>query len=371
MLHYKKEYQIQPGFDNQEWILSKARDILVESFPHITDIKSDRSEGGIHDYYSNGDYWWPNPNQADGLPYVQMDGETNPNNFNDHRILMRRMRTNVVCLACAYKMTGEEDFAEKGVRTLCEFFLDTETRMNPNLSYAQAIPGICPGRGIGIIDTIHLVDIPFSMEMLCSSVHMTKTIYQGLKRWFAQYLGWMLTSENGIDEMNTLNNHSVCFFMQASVFALFTDNERIADLCRMQYKQVLLSQMAADGSFPLELERTKPYNYSIFIVDNMVSICHVLSKEEDDLWEYETPEGLGIKKGIEYIMPYVLDKSTWPFPPDVMHFEAFLARASFFLLAGFHYGIQELIDLFERLPYDSEDEEARRNIAVYQPMLWV
>lgn len=371
MIRYEKAYQIAPQWRDREWVMEKAQEALKASVLHITDLQSPRSEGGPHDYYSNGDYWWPNPDTPDGLPYIQRDGQTNPENFNGHRIILRQMRTHVVFLTSAYLLTGEEKYAERAVCHLREFFLDEETYMAPHLSYAQALLGICPGRGIGIIDTLHLVDVVFAIDCLQKSDSMTEEIYRGLKKWFSKYLGWMLTDENGIQEMNKDNNHGVCFFVQAAAFALFTDNERIADFCRDTYKTSLLKQEASDGSFPRELGRTKPYNYSIFVVDNMVSLCHLLSKPEDNLWEYESPEGKSIVKALDYLTPYILDKKAWPHPQDVMHFEAFPARHGFMLLAGCTLGRQELLDLYDRLPAESLDEEARRNIASRQPMLWM
>ena len=284
---------------------------------------------------------------------------------------MRQMRTNVVFLTSAYVLTKEERYAERAVQHLKEFFLDEETYMAPHLSYAQAILGVCQGRGIGIIDTLHLVDVVFAAEKLKASPYMTEEICTGLKRWFARYLGWMLTDANGIQEMNKDNNHGVCFFVQAAAFARFTDNERIVDFCREYYKKGLLKQEADDGSFPRELGRTKPYNYSIFVVDNMVSLCHILSVPEDNLWEYVSPEGKSIVKALDFITPYLLDKESWPYPPDVMHFDAFPARHGFLLLAGCTMGRKELLDLYYSLPKESRDEEARRNIASRQPMLWV
>ncbi|WP_312501667.1 alginate lyase family protein [Lacrimispora sp.] len=373
MITYPKSYSIPPGLDDSSKyrILQKAEFALTAPIPHITDAVCPRSPGTIHDYCSNGDYWWPDPDSADGLPYIRRDGESNPGNFNKHRMILRRMRTCAVNLAYAYVMTREERFAQRSVLILKEFFLDEATNMNPNLSYAQAIPGICTGRGIGIIDTIHLADIPFVIQALCGSPAMTDFIYQGLKKWFSRYLGWMLTDENGIEEMNTDNNHSVCFFMQAAVFSLFTDNEVIAGFCREHFKNVLLKQMNTDGSFPRELARTKPYNYSIFIVDNLVTICHVLSTPEDVLWNYEDSEGRSIRKAIDFLFPYVIDKSRWPYSQDIAHFDAFPARASFLLFAGCRMGIPELIRLYESLPFESEDEEARRNAAIRQPLLWM
>lgn len=173
--------------ETTDWMIKKAEDAHSAPIPHITDAVAPHCPGTIHDYYSNGDYWWPNPDTANGLPYIRRDGETNPGNFNEHRRILRQMRTNSAILAAAYRLTEDERFA------------------------AQAIPGVCDGRGIGIIDTLHLIDVPFAVESLKSSVHMAPDIYEGLKNWFARYLGWMLTDPKGVAEMNEKNNHSVCF----------------------------------------------------------------------------------------------------------------------------------------------------------------
>ena len=371
LIHYPKNYQLQPKHFPTAWIVTKAEEVLTQPIPHITDAKALQSPGGPHDFYSNGDYWWPNPETEDGLPYIRRDGQSNPDNFNAHRMLLRRMRTSLVYVTAAYLQTKDKRFSNHGVRLLKEFFLDEKTKMSPHLSYAQAIPGICDGRGIGIIDTLHLADVPFAIEALYQENAMAEDIYVQLKNWFSCYLGWLLTSVNGISEMTQANNHSVTYFVQAAAFARFTDNHRIVEFCRDAYKRYLLPQMAPDGSFPLELARTKPYNYSIFVLDNMVTLCHLLSTPDDNLWEYALPNGACIQKGLDFLTPYLLDKTCWPYPEDVSHFEAFPARASFMLFAGSVMGRQELLDLYVSLPLESDDEEARRNIGVRMPDLWL
>ncbi len=374
MLSLKRPYAIRPEISRLNSLpqLQKKADLyLTSQIPHITDCTCPRSPGTIHDFYSEGDYWWPDPQSPDGLPYIRRDGQSNPDNFTSHRLLMRTMRNQVSTLVLAYRMTGEESYGARACQILKEFFLDPETRMNPSLDYAQAIAGICSGRGIGVIDTIHLADIPFAVEALKSSPSMTKELYLGLKDWFSRYLGWMLCSPNGIEEMNTVNNHCVCFIMQAAVFALFTDNAQIAEFCRTQYKTRLLAQMDPDGSFPLELARTKPYNYSAFLLDNLTSVCQLLSTEEENLWVWETPDHKSYEKALDFLAPYILDKNRWPYPKDVEHFEAFPIRYSFLLFAGHALGRQELIDFYFQLPEEISDEEALRNLAVRAPGLWL
>jgi len=338
----------------------------------ITAFRAKLSDGGPHDFYSNGDYWWPNPKTTNGLPYVQRDGETNPKNFVAHRQAIRQLRDAVAALAAAYKITSDDEYARKAAELLKVFFLDDATRMNPNLQYAQAIPGVSKGRGTGIIDTLHLIEIPKAVEAMEKSSAFPPGIGQGLKKWFADYTDWMISSKNGQDEAKAENNHSVAFWLQVAVFAEFIGDTKELAECRRRFKKVFIPvQMAVDGSFPRELARTKPYGYSIFQLDNMVTLCQVLSENGEDLWNFTTPDGRGIHKAVEYLYPFLADKSTWPKKPDVNAWESWPARQPCLLLAGKAFGEGKYIELWEKLPADPANEEVRRNIAITQPVLWV
>ncbi|HYJ87985.1 MAG TPA: alginate lyase family protein [Pyrinomonadaceae bacterium] len=133
-------------------VLKAANEYLKEAPITITASKSPRSAGGVHDFFSEGDYWWPDPNNPDG-PYIQRDGMTNPDNFTDHRRCLMRLSVQVPALAAAWKITRDRRYAQHAARHLRAWFMDEQTRMNPSLQYAQAIKGRVTGRGIGIIDT--------------------------------------------------------------------------------------------------------------------------------------------------------------------------------------------------------------------------
>ena len=66
----------------------------------------------------------------------------------------------------AYKLTGDEKYAEHAVKHLLAWFVDPATVMNPNLMYGQAIMGRVTGRGIGIIDTLHLAEVARAVQVL-------------------------------------------------------------------------------------------------------------------------------------------------------------------------------------------------------------
>jgi hypothetical protein len=227
------------------------------------------------------------------------------------------------------------------------------------------------GTGIGIIDTLHLTDVVYAADKLSVLGALPDDVLSGLKKWFSEYSDWLLHSRNGQDERGNGNNHTICYYVQLAAFSLFTEDRETVEVCRDAYKNELLYQMEDNGSFPAELNRTKPYNYSVFTLDNMVSLCHMLSEPENNLWEFSLPGGRSIKKGLDFMMPYLLDKSAWPYPKDVMHFESYPARFSMMIFAGCTLGIRNLIDLYDRLPADITDEEVRRNSAVLYPLLWM
>lgn len=260
--------------------IQRADAALHEKPVTVTATRATRSAGGIHDFYSEGDYWWPNPEAPDG-PYIRRDGETNPENFTAHRQAMIRMSQLVGDLTSAWILTGKQVYSDAAMQHIRAWFINPDTQMNPNLLYAQAIKGVATGRGIGIIDTIHLIEVVQSLRLMEAKGIIDKEELGTIKQWFSDYLTWMSTHRYGIKEMEAKNNHGTCWVMQVAAFALFTDNREMIRFCTERYKTVLLpNQMAADGSFPLELERTKPYGYSLFNLDAMATICQLLTTEE-------------------------------------------------------------------------------------------
>lgn len=353
-------------------ILAAAEAALELPPLSITSARAKNSQGGPNDFYSNADYFWPDPSKPDGLPYINRDGQSNPGNFNEHRVLIRKLGDGVSALGAAYKLTGDDRYAAKAAALLRTFFLDPATRMNPNLQYAQAVLGRSSGRSYGIIDGLHLVEIPRAIEAMEDSAAFTPAMLDGLKDWFAALVQWMTTSKNGRAEAAAKNNHAVAYYLQLAVFADFTGDETHLAECRRQFKTVFVpEQMAADGSFSRELVRTKPYGYSIFQLDNMAILCQVLSRPDDNLWTFTLPDGRGMQRAMAFLYPYLADKSKWPQKPDVQAWEAWPAREPSLLFAGRAFGRAEYVELWEKLPADPTNDEVRRNIAITQPLLWL
>jgi hypothetical protein len=350
-------------------VLTAADRYLKESPLTITSSRSPRSAGGVNDYFSEGDYWWPDPQNPAG-PYIQRDGMSNPNNFNDHRRALMRFSVQMPALVAAYTLTKDQKYAVHASRHARAWFLGRTTRMNPALRYAQAIQGRVTGRGTGIIDTIHLVEVARALERLEGSRGWSRDDAALTKRWFAEYLDWLTTDKYGIDERDATNNHATCWVMQVAAFAHYTGNEALMRDARTRFKTVLMQQMAPDGSFPRELGRTKPYGYSLFNLEAMATIAQILSTPEDDLWTFELPDGRGMRKAMGYMVPYIRNKKSWPKPPDVMYHENWPMRQASLLFAGVALKQPDYIELWSTLPADSTVEEIVRNFFIRQPLLW-
>lgn len=363
------------GFDlyafERPRVLKAAGAYLKQKPVTVTAAHSGRSAGGLHDYFSEGDYWWPDPKNPDG-PYIQRDGMSNPGNFGAHRDALIRLSVQAPALCAAWLLTRDRRYADHAASHLRAWFVDPATRMNPNLQFAQAIHGRTTGRGTGVIDTLQLVEVARGAAAIAGSGALTGPDQQSLQKWFSDYLAWMSTSKNGTDERDAKNNHGTCWVAQAAEFATYTgDKPRLAD-CIRRFKEVLLpAQMGPDGSFPLELKRTKPYSYSLFNLEVMAGLCQTLSTPQDDLWRFALPDGRGMQKAVAFLYPYIADKNRWPHPPDVMYFEQWPLREQFLLFAGRALHQPQYVALWRTLNGDPTVEEAIRNYPYRQPVLWV
>ncbi|HEU4389251.1 MAG TPA: alginate lyase family protein [Blastocatellia bacterium] len=352
-------------------VLRLANAYLSQQPITITSSSSPRSAGGKHDYFSEGDYWWPDPRNPDG-PYIQRDGMTNPDNFTDHRRALIRLSLHVPALVAAWIIARDRRYAEHAVRHLRAWFLNDHTRMNPSLLFAQAIKGRVTGRGTGIIDTIHLVEVVRAISRLEKGRVLAASEREGLRDWFRSYLAWMTTHPYGIEERDARNNHATCWVMQVAEFARYAGKGDLVEMCRDRYKNVLLpGQVAENGSFHEELRRTKPYGYSLFNLDAMTAVCQILSTRGDNLWTWRLSDGRGIARALEFMFPFIADKSRWPHQPDVMYYEQWPVRHPSLLFGGLGLNRPSYIEVWRRLKPDPTVDETTRNYFIRQPVLWL
>ena len=352
-------------------IIQQADAALFEKPITVTAFSSERSKGGKHDFFSEGDYWWPDTLHPNG-PYIQRDGLTNPQNFTAHRLAMIRFSKVVGNLTSAYILTKNTKYSKAAKGHLKAWFIDTATLMNPSLLYGQAITRKVSGRGIGVIDMIQMVEVAQSVSVLEKSSLINNKDISDIKNWFTQYLKWVTTHSYGIDEREAKNNHGTCWVMQVAVFAKLVGDTSLLSYCNNRFKTVLLpSQMAPNGSFPLEIKRTKPYGYSLFNLDAMVTLASVLSTQKENLFDFIGTGNVSIKKGIEFMFPFIVNKASWPYEKDVMYFDEWPVAPVSLLFGSKATNNAGWFDTWKKLEHFPTNEEIIRNTPIRNPLIWI
>jgi hypothetical protein len=265
--------------------------------------------GDLHDYVSLSIYWWPDPASPAGLPYVLHDGRRNPEADDPSRYdanALDAIVNDVESLSLAYFLTGDQDYAVYAAELLRTWFLIPRTRMNPNFRYAQIIPGRDTIRGTGIIESRRLTRIVDSVALLAGCPCWSPTDQIGMRRWFGEFETWLRTSPNGEMESSTTNNHAVWYDAQVLDFALFAgDVEAVQQIVQSVPRARIDTQIAADGSLPRELTRTRSLHYSDFALQAFAELATLASRTDADLWGYHSSTtGASIREAVDFLVPY-------------------------------------------------------------------
>ena len=278
LLDLKADDRGRPAADlNIKKIDDEAKKALTTKVEPITSKPATPPSKDKHDYMSQAPYFWRNPNTPTGFPYIRRDGERNPEikQFPDHE-LMDKMVDAVERLSLGYFATGKNEYAVRAGEILRMWFIDPSTKMNPNLEFAQAIPGLNTGRGIGLIETRGLTRVVDSVGLLAGSPAWTQADQSGVEAWFSQFLTWMIESKNGKDESASKNNHGTFYDVQITSYALFVGKQDLAKTTLETAKQKRIAfQIEKDGRQPLELERTKSWDYSVMNLEGLVSLAEL------------------------------------------------------------------------------------------------
>ncbi|MBA6436340.1 MULTISPECIES: alginate lyase family protein [unclassified Streptomyces] len=297
----------------------------------VTDKDQVPPSGDKHDYFSQAPYWWPSqPKTEDnpyGCPYVQKDGQRNPDvDKMTDRPEVGKVFESAYELSLAWYYTGKRAYAEHAADILRTWFITPATRMNPNLNHAQFIPCKYDGRSIGIIDFSQaftsLLDAAALLDT--GAPGWSDSDHAGFRTWNKQFLDWLVNSDFGKEEGAAENNHGTFYDMQvAAIAAAVGDRDRARQVLRDARTKRIDTQIAADGTQPQELERTRSFHYSTFNLVAYTRMAAIGKHLGVDLWHYTGPGGGNLFKAVDVLLPAATGAASWPYPE--LDFRAYAA----------------------------------------------
>ncbi len=294
-------------------LIARADQALARKPGSVLDKRTIPLSNDRRDYLSLAPYWWPDPTNPKG-PYVRKDGQVNPerdtNRFD--RTALGRFVSDADTLGLAYYHSGERKYAEKVAALIRAWFLDPTTGMNPNMNYAQAVPGRENGRAEGVLDTSGFIAVIDAVGLIGPSGALSAAEIGKLEAWFSAYVDWMRTSKNGKEEAAAHNNHGVWYDAQLARFALFARRDDVARKTVAAFPKLRMEkQIDATGALPHELARTRSFHYSVFTLDAAYHLADSAACLGTDLYRAEA-KGRTLRKATDFIAAYRERQSEWP-----------------------------------------------------------
>lgn len=315
-LLYVKQHLSDPSYAQAYKALRKQAEHDLVMKP-LTVMSKDYipSSGSKHDYVSLARYAWPDQTKPNGLPYMMRDGISNPELNKFDRNKLSDMTGAIYRLSLAYYFSENEKYAKKATELIHIWFLDKTTRMNPNLRYAQHIPGEADGRCYGVIDAYSFVEMLDGVQLLEKSKSFTAKDSRKLKAWFSHFLKWLLSHPQAIEESDQKNNHAIAYDVQVAAYSLYTGNRKVfSDVLAYFPKRRIATQIAPDGSQPHELRRTLAFGYSQYNLHHIIDLMLMVKHQGLDFHKYGICDEHSFFKAMDFLAPY-MGKSVklWPY----------------------------------------------------------
>ncbi len=285
---------------------------LISPIVTVMDKSAVAPSGDKHDYFALSPYHWPT---TEGGSYEFRDGQVNPevNSQKYDRVAYFRMGDAVSRLAVGYQMTGDLEYAKRSSAWIRAWFLDPATRMNANLEFSQCIPGRTSGEAIGLIRGMTIIDLVRSERLIAISGALTPAEQKNLYDWVRSFRDWLVTSRLGQMERRALNNHGTWYAAQvASLSVWLGDDEPALLMIRDAKNNRLHRQIMPSGQQPLELLRTKSWDYSVMNAEGLVVLADLGQRLGENVWSFETVRGGGIRTAIDFLVPFAIGDRPWP-----------------------------------------------------------
>lgn len=299
----------------------KSADKAIEHRQETVVDKIEKAPSGdLNDYYHPAPYWWPNPNTLDGLPYIRRDGERvsgtiiyelESNRYD--RTKLQHLFDNGIALALAYNIDKDKKYAVRFINDLSSWFINKKTKMNPHLRFAQVRRGHNNNEGSsrGVIETKDFYFYLNAVKIFEQSGALSSTDKMKFREWLYEFLGWLITSKQGVSECQGVNNHGTYYDLQVASIASFLGERELLFKTLIRARNRLSVQISPEGWQYDEMQRTQTAHYCCFNLQGWLHIAHLARSYGDNLfWHKENGVAL-LPQAVKWLTQH-FDKP-WPY----------------------------------------------------------
>lgn len=316
-LNNSKSKKIKSQINN---LVSMANKLLkVKNYPTVTDKTILVSKGeNKHDFASMTPYLWSDPSSKSG--YIVKDGVDNPERLNSKKfdaVRLNKMVSDLNTLSIAYAITGNKAYAKQATNFLKVWFIDNQTKMNPNMKYAEIFvnsKGETYFSGSSMISAIPFISVVNDIYLIENSKYLSSNDNKALKEWFGAFANWLLAQKPGGLDRLRIDNHGTWLQAELATFYEFAGQyDKALNALKAVGPDAIFPQIKKNGKIPSALIRTKSVAYTEFNLEAFITLATMGEKLGVPIWNYVSPNGGSIKGGIDYLDKYLLGEESWPY----------------------------------------------------------
>ena len=258
------------------------------------------------------------------VPVSHSDLGTRPSNtFNDHVCdndhgsygkQLDQMVDDVTTLSMAWFYTEQERYAKEATRIICEWFLEMDKDSGPSRFRTRNNRIIYDPCDISIFDSRRYIEVLDAIYLIESSRAWNPMKTKRMKKWFSEYLEWLLSSEEG-KITDGLKNHVGTWYkaMLASFGFFIHDKDLVQETIHDAMDKYLAFQIDTSGMQPIETSTSCSFNNSLSNLEAHFILAKIGAWNQIDYWHHDEDGKGSIKKAADYLFRYIGNMEEWPY----------------------------------------------------------
>ncbi len=222
------------------------------------------------------------------------------------------MVNDISTLTLAWFFSKDERYAEKASELIGNWFMNAEIN---NEDKDGKFPNEVQYNAISLFDARGYIDIIDAIALLEKSDSWNIRATVKIRRWFSDYLQWLIESENGLNEKNQKNFRGTWYDVQLASYALFSGKREIArEAIGYSLARRIPRQFDGRGLQKFELISLESYSNSCINLEGHIVLGKIADYTGIDYWNDPSMPVNIIQAAYDYIFSFIGKEDQWPYP---------------------------------------------------------